>query len=80
MAMNPWDEYAAEEAVQLGERLAPDPSPSAMGTTAATDALSHTLAIGINEAMLVDSTGMPVDIGATTAILPPQFSRMAILT
>ena len=40
-----------------------------MGATTSADALKHALAMGVGEAVLVDSTGIPVDVGATSAIL-----------
>ena len=69
MVINPWDEYAAEEAVHLGERFGAESVAISMGPTTAVDALKHALAMGVSEAVLVDSTGVPVDIGTTSAIL-----------
>ncbi|MFN2202936.1 MAG: electron transfer flavoprotein subunit beta/FixA family protein [Caldilineaceae bacterium] len=69
MVINPWDEYAAEEAVSLGERYNAKSVAITMGPTTAADALKHALAMGVTEAVLVDSTGVPVDAGATSALL-----------
>lgn len=69
MVINPWDEYAAEEAVRLGERFGAESVAISMGTTVATDALRHALAMGINEAVLVDSSDIPVDVAKTSALL-----------
>ena len=69
MVINPWDEYAAEEAVSLGERFSAESVAITMGATMAADALKHALAMGVTEAILIDSTGIPVDAGATSAIL-----------
>ena len=69
MVINPWDEYAAEEAVRLGERFGAESVAVSMGATTAADALKHALAMGVNEAVLVDRSGIPVDTGATTAVL-----------
>lgn len=69
MVINPWDEYAAEEAVSLGERYGAESVAITMGATTASDALKHALAMGVNEAVLVDSSGIALDIGTTSAIL-----------
>ncbi len=69
MALNPWDEHVAEEGVRLTERFDAETVAISMGASTAVDALRHTLAIGINNAVLVESTGMPLDIIATATIL-----------
>ena len=69
MVINPWDEYATEEAVSLGERFGAESVAITMGATTAADALKHALAMGVNQAVLVDRSGVPVDTGTTTVIL-----------
>lgn len=69
MAVNPWDEHAVEEAVQLSDRFGAQTVAISLGTTQATDALRHTLAVGIDEALLVDNTGIQVDINLTATLL-----------
>ncbi|MCB0117309.1 MAG: electron transfer flavoprotein subunit beta/FixA family protein, partial [Caldilineaceae bacterium] len=54
MVINPWDEFAAEEAIALSERYDADTVAISAGDPAATDALKHALAMGVNEAVLVD--------------------------
>ena len=46
MVINPWDEFAAEEAIQLSERFNGDAVAIAAGAPAAVDALKHALAMG----------------------------------
>jgi electron transfer flavoprotein beta subunit len=58
MVINPWDEYAAEEAILLGDRFDAESVAISMGTPEAADALKHTLAMGVNAAALVDATGV----------------------
>ncbi len=58
MVINPWDEYAAEEAIQLADRFDGDAVAITMGTSDAADALKHTLAMGVGSAALVDSDGL----------------------
>lgn len=54
MVINPWDEFAAEEAIQLGDRFDADSVAISLGREDETDALKHALAMGVNEAVLVD--------------------------
>jgi electron transfer flavoprotein beta subunit len=69
MVINPWDEYAAEEAIQLGDRYGADSVAITMGASTATDALKHALAMGIGEAKLIDSSGVSGDMWTTASIL-----------
>ena len=69
MVINPWDEYAAEEAIQLGDRYGADSVAITMGASPATDALKHALAMGVTEAKLVDSSGVSGDTWTTASIL-----------
>ena len=57
MVINPWDEYAAEEALQLGDRFDAESVAISMGSPDAVDALKHALAMGVGAATLVDSNG-----------------------
>lgn len=54
--INPWDEFAAEEAIALSERYDADTVAISLGDPDATDALKHALAMGVNEAVLVDQS------------------------
>ncbi|NJN82939.1 MAG: electron transfer flavoprotein subunit beta, partial [Caldilineaceae bacterium] len=67
MVINPWDEYAAEEALQLADRFGGDTSVITMGPAGAADALKHALAMGVGGAMLVDSNGLSSGDMWTTA-------------
>ncbi len=70
MVINPWDEFAAEEAIQLSERFDADVVAITMGVPEAVDALKHALAMGIPEAKLIDKTGLPEgDMWTTAALL-----------
>ncbi len=55
MVLNPWDEYAVEEAVQLGDRYDVDSVALSVGDPQDTGALKHALAVGIDAATLVDA-------------------------
>ena len=57
MVINPWDEYAAEEAIQLADRFDGDAVAITMGSADAADALKHTLAMGVGSAALIDTDG-----------------------
>ena len=70
MVINPWDEYAAEEAIQLGDRFDAESVAISMGSPDAVDALKHALAMGVNAAALVDTTGFSGgDLFSTAAAL-----------
>jgi electron transfer flavoprotein beta subunit len=56
--INPWDEYAAEEAILLGDRFGADSVAITMGTPDLVDALKHTLAMGVGAAAVVDKSGL----------------------
>lgn len=70
MVINPWDEYAAEEAIQLGDRFDAESVAISMGSPDAVEALKHALAMGVNAAALVDTTGFSGgDLFTTAAAL-----------
>ncbi len=54
MVINPWDEFAAEEAIDLADRFDADTIAITLGTAGAADVLKHALAMGIANAMLVE--------------------------
>lgn len=56
MVINPWDEFAAEEAIALGERFNADSVAISLGKAGEVDALKHALAMGVGEAVLVDES------------------------
>ena len=57
MVINPWDEFAAEEGIQLADRFDGDAVAITLGKSGAVDALKHALAMGIKSAVLVDNGG-----------------------
>jgi electron transfer flavoprotein beta subunit len=70
MVINPWDEFAAEEAIQLGERFDADAVAISLGSPEASEALKHAIAMGVPEAKLVDRSGMTGgDMWTTAALL-----------
>lgn len=70
MVINPWDEFAAEEAILLGERFDADSVAISMGSPDAVDALKHALAMGVGAAALVDNSGITGgDMWTTAAAL-----------
>lgn len=58
MVINPWDEYAAEEAILLGDRFDAESVAITMGKPESVEALKHALAMGVNTAALVDASGL----------------------
>ena len=53
MVLNPWDEFAVEEALQLQERFEGETVAVTVGGEDATDALKRAVAMGIEEAVLL---------------------------
>ncbi|MGL4648830.1 MAG: electron transfer flavoprotein subunit beta/FixA family protein [Caldilineaceae bacterium] len=69
MVINPWDEYAAEEAILLNDRFDCDTVALSMGLPGAAEVLKHALAMGVGEAALVDSSGLRGDMWTTAEAL-----------
>ncbi len=53
MVLNPWDEFAVEEALQLQERFEGETAVITMGNEDATEALKRAVAMGMEEAVLL---------------------------
>ena len=53
MVLNPWDEFAVEEALQLQERFDGEAVVMTLGGEEATEALKRAVAMGIEEAVLL---------------------------
>jgi electron transfer flavoprotein beta subunit len=75
LVLNPWDEFAVEEAILLEERFDADTLTLSLGGESVTDALKHTLAMGIAEAKRIDASNLTGgdlaggDIWTTAAVL-----------
>ena len=69
MVINPWDEFAAEEAILLTDRFDGDVTAVSMGPADAVDALKHALAMGVGNASLIDNSGVAGDMWTTAAAL-----------
>ena len=69
MVINPWDEFAAEEAILLNDRYDCDTVAITLGSGDAVDALKHALAMGVAEAVLVEGSAGAGDIWGTAAAL-----------
>ena len=69
LVLNPWDEYAVEEAIQLGERYDAEAVTLSVGGESSLDALKHTIAMGVAEAKLIDASALNGDVWTTAALL-----------
>lgn len=70
MVINPWDEYAAEEAVLLSENRDAEALALSFGPAGAVDVLKHAIAMGVPNALLVENTGFEdADLWTTAAVL-----------
>ena len=54
MVVNPWDEFAVEEAIDLSDRFDCETVAISLGAEGETEALKHALAMGVDSALLVD--------------------------
>lgn len=70
LVLNPWDEFAVEEAILLNERFDADTLALSVGSESALDALKHSIAMGVAEAKLIDNSELAGgDIWTTAAVL-----------
>lgn len=58
LVINPWDEYAVEAALQLAEKSGGTVTAISLGGEAAKEALKHALAMGCNDAVLVNDPAL----------------------
>ncbi len=69
MVINPFDEIAVEEALRLREAgIASEVVAVAVGTTQSQEVLRHTLAMGVDRALLIETETMPQSL-ATAKLL-----------
>ncbi len=54
MVINPWDEFAVEEAIDLSDRFGCETVAISLGREGETDALKHALAMGVDSAVHID--------------------------
>jgi len=79
LIINPWDEYAVEEALLIKERLGGEPKVTAisMGPEAALEALKHAIAMGCDEAVRIWDDGFAsADTLGTAYVLAQAIARM----
>jgi electron transfer flavoprotein beta subunit len=77
LVINPWDEYAVEEALLLKEKHGGKVSVMSMGPDASKDALKHAVAMGCDEAIQVwDDAFDGSDAPATASILAKAIEKM----
>lgn len=69
MVINPWDEFAAEEAILLADRFDCDTIAISLGGADSVDVLKHALAMGVGDAVLVESCPARGDLWATAETL-----------
>jgi electron transfer flavoprotein beta subunit len=70
MVINPWDEFAVEEAIQLAERFDGEATALTLGPNEAMDALKHALAMGVDGATLIEADALTeIDDWNTAALL-----------
>ena len=58
--VNPWDEYSLEETIRQAQNVNGESTVIAVGSEMHTDALKHSLAMGIKNAARVNADGLDV--------------------
>ena len=77
LIINPWDEYAVEEALQLRDKHGGTVTALSMGPDEALEALKHAVAMGCDEAMRVwDEACASSDTLATSYVLAQAIQKM----
>lgn len=68
--INPWDEFAAEEAIDLADRFDGEATAISLGSAGTNEALKHALAMGVGAAVLVEHDALnEIDEWTTAALL-----------
>ncbi len=81
MVLNPWDEFAVEEALQLQERFDGEAAVITVGGEDSTEALKRAVAMGIEEAMLLsDDLFQGSDAWGTAHILAQAIKKVGDYT
>ncbi|MCR8845091.1 electron transfer flavoprotein subunit beta/FixA family protein [Paenibacillus sp. SC116] len=75
--LNPYDEYAVEQAIQLRDEHGGKVTVIAIGPERATEALRTALAMGADEAVLISDEGAVLDEHAVAQILHAYVSKQA---
>ncbi len=77
LVVNPWDEYAIEEAIRLKEKYSGKATAIAMGPETAKEALKTALAMGCDEAILISDPALKgSDTAATATTLAAAVKKM----
>lgn len=77
LVVNPWDEYAIEEAIRLKEKHGGKVTAISMGPESAKEALKTCLAMGCDEAILISDAALKgSDSAATAATLAAAITRL----
>ena len=77
LVVNPWDEYAIEEAIRLKEKHGGKATAVSMGPESAREALKQAVAMGCDEAILISDPGLKgSDVLATSRALAKAVERM----
>jgi len=78
LVINPWDEFAVEQALRTKEAHGGKVTALSMGPEAAKEALKHALAMGCDEAVLVSDPAINLpDSLVVSAVLAAAIAKMA---
>lgn len=81
MVLNPWDEFAVEEVLQLQERFDGEAAVLSVGSDDAIEALKRAVAMGIEEAVLLsDEAFIEADAWGTAHILAQAIRKQGDYT
>ena len=77
LVINPWDEYAVEAALQIKEAQGGTVTAVTIGGESATDALKHALAMGCDDAILINDPALAaMDTQVVAQVLSSAVKKM----
>jgi len=77
LVINPWDEYAVEAALQQKEALGGTVTAITIGGEGTKDALKHALAMGVDDAILINDPALAsLDTQATAQVLAAAIQKI----
>lgn len=75
--LNPYDEYAIEEAIRLKERFGGEVTALCLGPPEAVSILRHAVALGADRAILLKTDAIEIDSAQTAVALAEEIQKQA---
>ena len=79
LVINPWDEYAVEAALVMGEKHSGEVTAVSLGAESAKEALKHALAMGCGQAILISDPAVTApDAAGTARVLAAAATKLSV--